>query len=56
MLILGLDPGSTRTGFGLIDSRAGRLRAVTFGVIRPPANLRFLDRLPHLLAALEALE
>lgn len=55
MLILGLDPGSNRTGFGLIDSRAGRLRVVTFGVIRPPANLRFLDRLPHLLAALEAL-
>jgi len=55
MLILGLDPGSTRTGFGLIDSRAGRLRTITFGIIRPPANLPFLDRLPHLLDALETL-
>jgi len=55
MLILGLDPGSTRTGFGLIDSSAGRLRAVTFGVIRPPARLAFLDRLPHLYATLATL-
>jgi crossover junction endodeoxyribonuclease RuvC len=55
MLILGLDPGSTRTGFGLIESRAGRLRTITFGIIRPPARLAFLDRLPHLLAALEAI-
>jgi len=55
MLILGLDPGSNRTGFGLIDSRAGRLRLITFGIVRPPANLTFLLRLPHLLAALESL-
>jgi crossover junction endodeoxyribonuclease RuvC len=55
MLILGLDPGSTRTGFGLIDSRAGRTRAVSFGVIRPPARAPFLERLPHLLLAIETL-
>lgn len=55
MLILGLDPGSTRTGFGLVESRAGSLRSVTFGIIRPPGHLAFLDRLPHLLTALEAL-
>jgi crossover junction endodeoxyribonuclease RuvC len=55
MLILGLDPGSTRTGFGLIESGPARLRVITFGVIRPPARLSFLDRLPHLFTALGAL-
>src|SRR5262245_44081983 len=55
MLILGLDPGSTRTGYGLIESRAGRLRAVAFGVIQPPRDTPFLERLPHLARQLETL-
>lgn len=32
-LILGLDPGSRRTGFGLITASAGQLRHVDHGVI-----------------------
>ena len=55
MLILGLDPGSTRTGYGLIESRAGRLRAVAYGVIRPPRDTPFLERLPHVARQLETL-
>lgn len=55
MLILGIDPGSNATGYGLIQSRAGRLRAVDFGTIAPPRGLPFHDRLPHLFSALESL-
>jgi crossover junction endodeoxyribonuclease RuvC len=55
MLILGIDPGSIATGYGLIQSRAGRLRALTFGTIVPPRGLPFHERLPHLYDALEAL-
>ena len=55
MLILGLDPGSTRTGYGLIESRAGRLRAVAYGVIQPPRDTPFLERLPHVARQLETL-
>ena len=55
MLILGIDPGSNATGYGLVESRGGRLRAVEFGTITPPAGLPFLDRLPHVAAALERL-
>ncbi|HZN03731.1 MAG TPA: crossover junction endodeoxyribonuclease RuvC [Candidatus Polarisedimenticolia bacterium] len=55
MLILGLDPGSQRTGYGLIESRGGRLRAIAFGVIRPPRDTSFLERLPHLARQLEVL-
>src|SRR5262245_28603761 len=55
MRILGLDPGSSRTGFGLIESHAGRLTALRFGVIAPPRGASFLDRLPLLARHLETL-
>lgn len=34
MFVLGIDPGLTRTGYGIIESRGGRERAVVAGVIR----------------------
>lgn len=48
-LILGIDPGSIHTGYGLVEQSAGRLRAVEFGVLSAggsslPLPLR-LDRL-----------
>jgi len=35
-LILGIDPGSIKTGFGIISHEAGRSEYVTSGVIRLP--------------------
>ena len=35
-LILGIDPGSQKTGFGIIAQRAGQSEYVTSGVIRLP--------------------
>ncbi len=55
MRILGLDPGSSATGYGLIEYRAGTLRPLVFGVISPPRGLPFLQRLPHIACALEEL-
>ena len=55
MRILGLDPGSSRTGFGLIESHAGRLTPVRYGVIAPPRDAPFLERLPLLARRLEML-
>ncbi len=54
MLILGIDPGSNATGYGLVESLGGRLRAVAFGTIRPERGAPFLDRLPVIAAGLEA--
>ncbi len=34
MVILGLDPGTAATGYGVVEERASRLRAVDFGVVR----------------------
>jgi crossover junction endodeoxyribonuclease RuvC len=53
MLTLGIDPGSNATGYGIVESRAGGLRAIAYGTIVPPRGLPFLDRLPHLASAIE---
>jgi crossover junction endodeoxyribonuclease RuvC len=55
MLILGLDPGSERAGYGLIESRSGTLRCLDQGLLRPPAGLPLLERLPHLASGVEEL-
>lgn len=36
--ILGIDPGLNRTGYGIIEASAGRLRWIDSGVIRVPAG------------------
>lgn len=55
MLTLGIDPGSNVTGYGLVESRSGSLRALGHGTITPPASLHFLDRLPYIADAIERL-
>jgi len=55
MLILGIDPGSVVTGYGVVQSGTGGLRALTHGTITPPPELSFLDRLPYIAAAIEEL-
>jgi len=53
MLILGIDPGSQTTGYGLLDSTKGRLRALQHGSIVPPRGSAFLERLPHIADRIE---
>jgi len=39
MLVLGIDPGTATTGYGLVsEDKAGNLKAVEFGVVRTPAQ------------------
>jgi crossover junction endodeoxyribonuclease RuvC len=38
MRILGLDPGTATTGYGIIDVVEGELRLVTYGAIETPAG------------------
>lgn len=44
MRILGIDPGSRRTGFGIIEIQGDRATAVHFGVIKA-GNGEFTERL-----------
>ena len=55
MRILGLDPGTGRTGYGVIDAVDGQLTAVTYGIITTPANTPMPQRLQTLYQDLTAL-
>jgi len=50
--ILGIDPGLTVTGFGVIEKIGSRLVYVTSGCIRPPANQALAHRLKIILEGL----
>jgi crossover junction endodeoxyribonuclease RuvC len=43
--VLGLDPGSVRTGWGVVEWGGQRARGVAAGVIRVPDNLPLAERL-----------
>ncbi|MFK7928258.1 MAG: crossover junction endodeoxyribonuclease RuvC [Myxococcota bacterium] len=45
MRVLGIDPGSTVTGFGVVDKQRGRLRLVAGGFVRTSAKQPMAERL-----------
>ena len=48
MRVIGLDPGLRRTGWGIVDVEANRLRHVANGVIAPDPDAPTAARLMHL--------
>lgn len=49
MLVLGIDPGTALTGYGLVrQDAAGKLQLVDFGAISTPARLPMAERLRRL--------
>lgn len=55
MLILGLDPGTAITGYGLVRDVEGRLSAVDYGVITTPSGAELDKRLLQIYQELSAL-
>jgi len=55
MLVIGFDPGTATTGFGVVAARANRLRHVAHGAIRTPAGDHFAARLARIHAETAAL-
>ncbi len=51
-LILGIDPGSRATGYGVVSSQGNRLTCLDFGVIRPPVRLELYKKLDFIYKAL----
>ena len=45
MIVLGIDPSSTSTGYGLINYQCHKIRFMKCGCIRPPCGQAFEDRL-----------
>jgi crossover junction endodeoxyribonuclease RuvC len=57
MVVLGIDPGTASTGFGVVESLGSRLRALADGVIRTPAGVPLERRLADIhTRALELIE
>jgi crossover junction endodeoxyribonuclease RuvC len=55
VIILGVDPGSVRTGYGAIHSDGRRHRLVEHGALCPPPKLPLPERLHRIHAGLAAL-
>ena len=55
MRIFGVDPGSIHTGYGCIQKSGSRLRILTGGVISPPAQGTFPEKLLSVHAGLSNL-
>lgn len=53
--ILGLDPGSRNTGYGIVDSSGGQLTVVRYGRFSAPAREDLASRLARLSLELESL-
>ena len=53
MRILGIDPGSDTTGWGVVESDGARCRMLECGIIRSSASQRFPARLLRISKALE---
>lgn len=45
MLVLGVDPGTATTGYGLVRERAGRLEALDYGAVTTSKDLPLPSRL-----------
>jgi len=53
MLVIGIDPGTASTGYGLVrENEDGSLTAVDYGVISTPSNLDMPERLHQLFERL----
>ncbi len=39
MVVLGVDPGTATTGYGVLEEIRGKARLIDYGVIRTPANI-----------------
>lgn len=55
MLVLGLDPGSRHTGFGLVRRQGSRLEALDFGRLSPVPERALAERLGEIACGLEEL-
>lgn len=45
MLVIGIDPGTISTGYGIINQNFGQLKVVSYGVIKAPAKNTLEDKL-----------
>jgi crossover junction endodeoxyribonuclease RuvC len=45
LIVLGIDPGTAQTGYGLVERTGSRLRAIDYGCLETPAAMALPQRL-----------
>jgi crossover junction endodeoxyribonuclease RuvC len=55
MRVLGIDPGTATTGYGIVDGHEGQVQMVTYGAIQTSSKLPMPERLVQIYAELAAL-
>ncbi len=55
LIILGIDPGTRVSGYGIIEVSGSQFRPLDYGCIRPPANEELFDRYYALFENVELL-
>jgi crossover junction endodeoxyribonuclease RuvC len=55
MIVLGIDPGTADTGYGVVTRDGGRLRALDYGVVSTPARRPLEQRLATIYDAVAEL-
>lgn len=55
MIVLGIDPGTARTGYGLVERTGSHLRALDYGCLETPAGWPLAQRLQLIEAGLDGL-
>lgn len=55
MIIIGIDPGTQITGYGVIEVNGKIFRPIDYGCVRPPRKLKLSDRYLILFNAIEEL-
>lgn len=55
MIIIGIDPGTQVTGYGLISVEHSSYKVIDYGCVRPPTKLKLSDRYLILFNAVEEL-
>jgi crossover junction endodeoxyribonuclease RuvC len=55
MIVLGVDPGSQRTGYGAVETDGRRHRLIEMGALAPGQRLALQDKLRHIHEGVAAL-
>ena len=55
MIVLGIDPGLARTGFGVIESTGNNLKMITYGVIETAPSISTDSRLKEIFQEIKNL-
>jgi len=55
LIVLGVDPGTARTGYGVVASGEGRLSLLECGVVRTRPPRPLADRIRHIFEAIQSI-